>query len=149
MAFVSKAVRVAAGEAFGPFQRKRLVEAIEIAERQTGMHFPVYVGGVPGDLDTFVHDQLTDLTASLGEVALIVVDPARRRLQIATSRSARARLTDNACALATLSMTTSFSLGDLTGGLVVGLRMLADATAPRSADHGRPTPTSATVTRGV
>ena len=34
---------------------------------------------------------------------------------------------NKSCALAALSMRASFSAGDLTGGIVTGLRMLSDA----------------------
>ena len=60
---------------------------------------------------------------------LVAVDPLARSLEIVTgSRAARA-LDDRTCALASLTMTTSFAGGDLVGGLCRGLQVLAD--------HGR------------
>lgn len=140
---------MALGEAFGAVERRRLTEAIEASRLQTGMRFAVYVGGVDGDIEDFARAELTKLGYLGSEVVLVAVDPDRRALQIATSWRARHRLSDNACGLAALSMTTSFGLGDLVGGLVVGLRMLADATVAARDDHGRPHPTSSTVTHGV
>lgn len=140
---------MARGEAFGPVERHRLSEAVTTSEQQTGMRFPVYVGEIEGDVESFARGELAKLSYLDPEVVLVVLDPASRNLQIVTSRAARWRLSDNACALAALSMTTSFGLGDLVGGLVVGLRMLADATAPSRERHGRPVSTSSTVTRGV
>jgi hypothetical protein len=47
-------------------------------------------------------------------------------LEIVTGQRAARRLPDRICALAALSMTASFEGGDLAGGVVTGLRMLAD-----------------------
>jgi hypothetical protein len=140
---------VAAGDAFGPDQRVRLHEAIDAAERQVGMHFPVYVGPVEGDPDAFAATELARLGYLGDEIVLILVDPASRVVQVSTTAAARIRLSDQGCALAILSMTTSFGLGDIVGGLTVGLRMLADATEPARIDHGRPVSTSSTITTGV
>ena len=140
---------MAVGDAFGPVDHHRISEAVATSESQTGMHFPVFVGAVHGDLVTFARGEAERLAYLGPEVVLLAVDPAHRSLQIVTSPAARHRLSDHACALATLSMTTSFGLGDLLGGLVVGLRMLADATTPARDSHGRPAPTSSTVTHGV
>jgi len=133
---------VAAGDAFSREQRLRLSEAVAAADAQTGMRFSVYVGSIPGDPQRFAEQQLAGL-ADLGPaVTLVVVGPAERVVQVTTSPAARTRLSDQACALTVLSMTTSFGLGDLVGGVVVGLRMLADATTPqRSAPH-QPDPSS-------
>jgi hypothetical protein len=140
---------VAAGDAFGPDQRIRLHEAIEAAERQTGLHFPVFVGDVGTDPEVFAAAELNRLGYLGAEIALIIVDPAARVVRVSTTSAARERLTDQACGLAVLSMTTSFGLGDIVGGLSVGLRMLADATAPARIDHGRPLSVSSTITTGV
>jgi hypothetical protein len=40
-------------------------------------------------------------------------------------------LPNRACALAALAMRASFANGDLTGGIVTGLRMLADSAGTR------------------
>lgn len=75
------------------------------------------------------------LHAALGQRAedgvLLLVAPGQRRLEIVTGPDARRRVTDRAASLAALSMTTSFSGGDLVGGIVTGLRMLADAAGRR------------------
>ncbi len=140
---------MAAGNAFGPDQQVRLRDAVEAAERHTGMHFPVYVGSLHDDPDRFAEEELARLAFLGPQRVLVVVDPQARIVHIATSAAAGERLDNRGCALAVLSMTTSFGLGDLVGGLVVGLRMLADATAPAHPDHGRPASTSSTVTTGI
>jgi hypothetical protein len=55
------------------------------------------------------------------------VSPGDRLLEIVTGKESARRLSDRACALAALSMTTSFAGGDLTGGVVTGLRMLSES----------------------
>ncbi len=58
---------------------------------------------------------------------IVVVAPGDRQLEIVTGKESSRRLSDRACALAALSMTTAFSGGDLVGGISTGLRMLAEA----------------------
>ena len=67
---------------------------------------------------------------------LIAVSPGQRVVEVVTGASAARRLPDRACALAVLSMTSSFASGDLVGGLVNGLRQLSDqAGRPLGARH--------------
>jgi hypothetical protein len=47
-------------------------------------------------------------------------------LHIVTGPDSARRLPNRACALAALAMRAAFANGDLTGGLVAGLRSLAD-----------------------
>ncbi|HSV65649.1 MAG TPA: DUF5130 family protein [Mycobacteriales bacterium] len=112
-----------------PFTRKqlwRLDEALTLSSRETGLTFSVYVG----PLDEPVREHAERLHAQLGETApeavLIAVSPGQRVLEIVTGELSAKRLPDRSCALAALSMSASFSGGDLVGGLVNGLRMLAD-----------------------
>lgn len=144
---------MAAGEAFGFIARQRIDEALTGFENQTGIVPSVYVGATvdPGgaavDVDTFATAALAQLPAAAAGVLLIVVDPGRRQTVIRTDATARERVSDESCALAALSMTTSFGAGDLVGGIVVGLRMLGDSAAPPRLEHDRPPPTASTVTR--
>jgi hypothetical protein len=126
---------VRAGSAFTASQAQRLERAAQTAGGQTGLLFSIVVG--PGESDD-PHIEAERLLAHVVDgrpvgAALVFVDPARRQLEIVTNAVARHRLDDQACALAALSMTTSFTVGDLVGGLVNGLRMLADAAGPRDA----------------
>ncbi len=139
---------MAAGEAFSFVARQRIDVAVDGFERQTGMAASVYVGTTDGaDTAAFADAALGELPPHHRGVVLLVVDPGRRHTVVRTDAAARLRLTDESCALATLSMTTSFGAGDLVGGIVTGLRMLGDAAAPTARERGRPTPTSSTVTR--
>lgn len=120
-----------AGSGFTHDQAARLQKACETAEAQSGFRFGLAVGpGESGDLREEGERALARLVDGrpVGAV-LVLVDPGARRLEILTTAPARRRLTDAACALVALSMTTSFGVGDLVGGLVNGLRMLADGAA--------------------
>jgi uncharacterized membrane protein YgcG len=98
-----------------------------MASSETGLHYSVYVGPVEGE----IRDHAERLHAALGALAhrgvLILVAPGDRQLEIVTGKESSRRLSDRACALAALSMTTSFAGGDLVGGIVTGLRMLSEA----------------------
>ena len=91
------------------------------------MHFSVYVGAVEGD----IREHAERLHAALGPQAtngaLVLIAPGDRQLEIVTGKQSARRLSDRACALAALSMTTAFAGGDLVGGIVTGLRMLSEA----------------------
>lgn len=108
--------------------------AVETATVESGLHFSVFLG----DVEEETRQAAERLLAALGDRAatavLVVLAPNHRQLEIVTGPRARQRLSDRACALVSLSMTTSFAGGDLVGGLVNGLRMLTDA-AGRLAVH--------------
>jgi uncharacterized membrane protein YgcG len=140
---------VAAGEAFSFIAQQRIDSALHGFRDQTGLVASVYVGTTDDNglsIDAFADRALAELPAHREGTVLIVVDPGRRQSVIRTDPTARHRVTDASCALATLSMTTSFGAGDLVGGVVVGLRMLGDACAPPTTSHGRPEATSSTAT---
>lgn len=119
---------VVADSPFSPKQLARLDEALTLGSRETGLQFSVYVG----DLGDQPRRRAEDLHAGLAsrglDSVLVAVSPAQRRLEIVTGHQAAKRLPDRACALAALSMTASFNGGDLVGGMVNGLRMLADSS---------------------
>lgn len=111
---------------FSPRQLTRLDEALTLSSRETGIDFSVYVGAL--EEPTRAHAER--LHAGLGDEAangvLLAVSPGQRVLHIVTGEVSSRRLPDRSCALAALSMRASFSLGDLVGGIVNGLRMLSD-----------------------
>lgn len=112
-------------EPFSPRQLDRLDEAITLASHESGLVFSVYVGA----LDQPVRDHAERLHAHLPDPArsvLVAVSPGQRLLEIVTGAVSVKRLPDRACALAALSMTATFTGGDLVGGIVSGLRMLSD-----------------------
>jgi hypothetical protein len=119
--------QVPSGEAFTNDQVRSIERVVETASNQTGLRFSVYIGGAEGD----IRDEAEKMHAALGPDAagavLVVVSPGDRLLEIVTGAESGRRLSDRACALAALSMTTSFAGGDLVGGIVTGVRMLAEA----------------------
>jgi Domain of unknown function (DUF5130) len=115
------------GEAFTNDQVRDMERVVETASAETGLTFSIYVGGADGD----IRDEAEKLHASLGPASsgavLVMVSPGDRLLEIVTGETSARRLSDRACALAALSMTTAFAGGDLVGGVVTGVRMLAEA----------------------
>jgi uncharacterized membrane protein YgcG len=121
--------QVPVGDAFTQRQADQIRHAIAGARQATGLHFSVYIGQAEGD----VRDYARRLHASLGTVAdiavLTLIEPEQRRVEIVTGDIARRRLDDRAAALVSLSMATSFNGGDLAGGIVNGVRMMAESAA--------------------
>jgi uncharacterized protein DUF5130 len=118
----------AAGGPFTAHQLSRLDEALTLSSRETGLTFSVYVGELKPPARAHAEalfERLTD------ESVLVAVSPAQRILHVVTGPKSAERLPNRACALAALAMRASFANGDLTGGLVTGLRMLADAAGGR------------------
>jgi hypothetical protein len=121
-------VEIGSTVATGPFPPRalwRIDEALSAADRETGLTFSVYVG----DLEEPTRETAERLHAQLAEeddAVLLAISPNQRVLEIVTGQRAARRLPDRICALAALSMTASFEGGDLAGGVVTGLRMLAD-----------------------
>jgi hypothetical protein len=115
----------------GPFtsrQLARLDEALTLSSKETGLEFSIYVGSL--DQPTRAHAE--QLFGRLHDAAVLVaVSPGQRCLHIVTGEKSALRLPNRACALAALTMRASFVTGDLTGGIVNGLRMLADSAGNR------------------
>lgn len=111
----------------GPFttaQLTRMDEALTLSSRETGLTFSVYVGDFKAPARAHAEALFERLTDSS---VLVAVSPGQRTLHIVTGPDSAKRLPNRACALAALAMRASFANGDLTGGIVTGLRMLADA----------------------
>ncbi len=115
---------------FSPRQLFRIDQALTTADRETGLVFSVYVGDL--DEQTRAHaEKLHDELPCPADSVLIAVSPGQRTLKIVTGEKASKRLPDRACELAAMSMTATFVGGDLAGGVVTGLRMLADRARSR------------------
>ncbi|MGI8679399.1 MAG: DUF5130 family protein [Jatrophihabitans sp.] len=115
------------GAGAGPFtttQLTRLDEALTLSSRETGLTFSVYVGEFKAP--TRAHAEA--LFEKLNDTSVLVaVSPGQRALHIVTGPASAKRLPNRSCALAALAMRAAFANGDLTGGIVTGLRMLADS----------------------
>jgi hypothetical protein len=114
---------------FSPRQLARLDEALTLASRETGVEFSVYVGAL--DEPTRQHAERL-FTRLHPNAVLLAVSPGQRVLHIVTGDASARRLPNRACALAVLSMEAAFTVGDLVGGIVNGLRMLSDQVGRRS-----------------
>lgn len=118
----------------GPFDVKELLhidEALSVAERDGGgLHYSVYVGPlhdpVRGAAEE-LHDRLADPDRSV----LVAVSPEQRQLEIVTGRVAQEKIPDRSAALVVFSMEAAFGAGQLAGGIVTGLRMLAETAQGR------------------
>ena len=115
------------GEAFTNDQVADIERVVTTANHESGLQFSVYVGAAEGDIRDAAEKLHGRFGAAASSVVLIVISPGDRLLEIVTGEASSRRLTDRACALAALSMTTSFAGGDLTGGILTGVRMLAEA----------------------
>jgi hypothetical protein len=113
-------------EIFSFHELARLDEALTMSSRETGLRFTLYIG----DLGERSRAHAEELHARSGgnptDSVLIAVSPGQKVVEVVTGAGASRRLPDRACALAVLSMTTSFAAGDLVGGIVNGLRQLSD-----------------------
>lgn len=111
----------------GPFsarQLSRLDEALTLSSRETGLTFSLYVGEFQNPTRAHAEALFEKLN---DESVLVAVSPGQRALHIVTGPGSAKRLPNRACALAALAMRGAFTNGDLVGGIVTGLRMLADS----------------------
>lgn len=105
-------------------QRAEVQRLLEHAERQSGLTFSAYLGPWEGGREGA--EAMLERLADPDRSVLVAVDPAARELEIVTGRLARIPLDDRACGLAALSMTSSFTTGDVMGGLRDGLSVLGE-----------------------
>lgn len=107
-------------------------QALMSAERRSGLRFGLFVGEPVGGRRHFAEKLHAALGAEAANAVVLFVDVKGRALEIVTGEHARRRLADAACGLTAMSMATSFSAGDLAGGLLNGIGALAEqATARR------------------
>jgi hypothetical protein len=118
------------GLPFTPVQLSRLDEALTLASRDSGLRFSVFLGelgGTPTDTAQRLHGQMEGSDESV----LVAVSPEQRVVEVVTGPEARVRLPDRGAKLAVMSMVASFKEGDLLGGLLSGLQMLAEQAGSR------------------
>ena len=114
------------GERLSDRERAAIERAAERAGASTGLTFTVCFASSIGDVRAHARALHADLTDSTRAV-LVFVDPGARTLEIVTGREAGWQLDTRATTLASLAMTSKFSIGDLAGGVVDGLQMLAES----------------------
>lgn len=137
---------MATGEGLPPGQQERIATAIDRTRADNGLDVSVVVGDLEIDDLSQFRAGAERLHAALGDdrsstAVLVVVAPGQRRVEIVTGSGIRRRVPDRVTALAVLSMTTAFTGGDLAGGIVDGVRQIADAAGRRPAlapvEHAR------------
>jgi hypothetical protein len=116
-----------ASQPFNARQLARLDEALTLSSRETGLTFSLYIGELAEPSRATAESLFEKLATEADGAVLLAVSPGQRKLHIVTGETSAARLPNRACALAALGMRAAFVNGDLTGGVVTGLRMLADA----------------------
>ena len=110
------------------FDARELAEldrAIRTAETASRFEFSVFRGLTTGDPAAFARQLHAHLVAPARSV-LILVDPAKRAIEVVTGAEAARRLTDSEVELAVLEMQSAFAEGDDLGGLKRGLALLAE-----------------------
>jgi len=117
---------------FSPGQLSRLDEALALTSRKTGLRFSMYLGALGQNPSARIAELHGGMVGS-AEAVLVAVSPEQRVVEVVTGPTARTRLPDSGANLAVMSMVASFKEGDLLGGLLSGLRMLADQAGTRNA----------------
>ena len=113
----------------GPFtasQLSRIDEALTLGTRESALLFSLYVGALSDPTRSAAETLAARLVVDGGGAVLLAVSPGQRVLHIVTRGEAKTRLPNRSCALAALGMRAAFAGGDLTSGIVNGIRMLAD-----------------------
>jgi uncharacterized membrane protein YgcG len=120
-----------AGDPFTASERYEIDKAIRDAETICRFEFSVFVGASEGEARPFA-ERLHAVLAAPARSVLVMVDPAARIVEVVTGAEARRVLDDSEVRLAVLSMQSAFAAGDLVGGIIQGLSMLAEhARRPR------------------
>lgn len=130
---------MAAGErgARASAQPAEVDRAIRQAEQVSRYEFSVFVGNTEDHSPREFADRLHGSLVAPSRSVLILVDPARRVLEVVTGEQVRRTLSDAEVELAVGHMRDYFAQGDLTDGLVRGINMLGEhARAPRTLHAG-------------
>jgi hypothetical protein len=119
------------GDPLRPGQIEEISRIADRAGQESGLRFSVFVGPFEGESRRYAEMLHAALGIEAATSVLLCVSPRQGRLEIVTGAGSTRRVDDRACALAAMSMRSSFAGGDLAGGLANGLRMLADAAGAR------------------
>ncbi len=111
-------------------RRKKVDQAVQAAERLTGLQFCIYLG--PGESDPRQHAESLFVNAGLHErpAVLILVEADRRNVEIVTAPAIKERIPDDVCALAIEEMTPLFAAKRFDQALVAGVQSLASHAGP-------------------
>jgi len=115
---------VPSGDGFTHAERQQIDKAIRDAEMVSRYEFSVFVGPAEGEPRAFAERLHSALVAPQRSV-LLMVDPSSRVLEVVTGSEARRELEDHEVRLAIIEMQSQLALGDLVGGIIRGINMLA------------------------
>jgi hypothetical protein len=115
---------VPSGDGFTHAERQQIDKAIRDAEMVSRYEFSVFVGPADGEPRAFAERLHSALVAPQRSV-LLMVDPSARVLEVVTGSEARRELEDHEVRLAIIEMQSQLALGDLVGGIIRGINMLA------------------------
>lgn len=106
------------------------------AEVATGLQFCVYLG--PAEEDTRAHAEglLVDAGLHTRPAVLLMVAPLVRKVELVTAPEARQRIDDATSELAVGIMTRQFARGDIAGGIIAAVDLMAVAAGPGTAPPG-------------
>ncbi len=113
------------GERLSGRERASIERAAERASESTGLTFTVCFASAEGEVRAYARSLHAGLADS-AQAVLIFVDPGARALEIVTGHDAARQIDARGTTLASLAMTSKFSIGDLAGGVVDGLQMLGE-----------------------
>jgi hypothetical protein len=111
---------------FSTVQLASLDEALTLASRTSGLDFSVYLGDLGRDARASAEELHAMVGERAAEAVVVAVSPGQRVIEVVTGEESSRRIPDRGCKLAVMSMVASFTEGDLAGGLLNGLRILAD-----------------------
>jgi uncharacterized membrane protein YgcG len=115
---------VPSGDGFTHAERQQIDKAIRDAEMVSRYEFSVFVGPADGEPRAFAERLHSALVAPRRSV-LVMVDPSARVLEVVTGSEARRELEDHEVRLAIIEMQSQLAHGDLVGGIIRGINMLA------------------------
>jgi uncharacterized protein DUF5130 len=100
--------------------------AITQAEKRTDLNWSVFIGTLGDNPRAQAEARHAELGPAAAKSVLIAVDPTAHRLEIVTGTHARSLLDDRSCALAAASMTSTFAVRDLDGGIAYGILAMVE-----------------------
>jgi len=109
-----------------------LIESVQIrraitqAEKRTDLNWSVFIGTLGDNPRAQAEARHAELGPAAAKSVLIAVDPVSHRLEIVTGTHARTLLDDRSCALAAASMTSTFAVRDLDGGIAYGILAMVE-----------------------
>jgi Domain of unknown function (DUF5130) len=117
------------GDSDSPLARHELElldDVLREAERSTGLRFAAFIGALGEDTRAGAEALMGSLGPEASVAALVAVSPAQRVVEVVTGPEASRRISERAARLAVLSVVSSCSLGEVSTGVVNGVRILAD-----------------------